>query len=262
MYMEHPDVTVPKNPDAPIWRYIDFPKFVDMLERRALHFAQMSSLGDPFEGMPSEGTLERMRATDENLRTGAIARGRVSADEWMSNLGSSYEAFRLSTYLNCWHLNDYESMAMWRLYSKEGIALRSSFRRLTESVRDVPEQITAGLVVYRDRRDRTVPEFPGDPFEAGFRKGMSYDYEREVRATVLFDARPAGQTEYSYEEAERIQPKGLYITPVDLDVLIDAVYVAPARPLWFRELVEKVMRTYGLAKPLENSALDDRPNLT
>jgi hypothetical protein len=264
MYVADSGVVTPENPDTPIWRYIDFAKFVDMLERRALHFTRIDALGDPFEGIPSEATLDQIRELEEQLHQLLIARGvRDANDEWPREpAGRMYQINRLSTYVNCWHMNEYESMAMWRLYSRDGIAIRSSFRMLTESVRDVPQQVTAGNVIYRDRRDRSQPEFPGDIIEAAFRKGMSYQHEQEIRAMILFDARPPGQTAFSYEEAERIQLKGYNFEPVDLDVLIDTVYVAPGRPPWFRDLVGRVMRTYGLDKPLENSALDDRPDLT
>jgi hypothetical protein len=262
MYVEDFRVSGPENLDAPIWRYIDFAKFVDMLERRALHFSQLGALGDPFEGMPSEGTLEFLRYMDERFRELAIACGVVNAHDWPRRpVRQVYQDFRLSTYVNCWHTNDFESMAMWQLYSRDGIAIRSNFRRLTESVRDVPEQITAGRVIYWDHRDPTAVEFPDDVIEVVFRKGMSYEHEREVRAMIFFDARPPGQTAFSYEESEPTQPKGLTI-PVNLDVLIDKVYVAPGRPLWVRELVERVMNTYRPDKPLENSALDYRPDLT
>jgi hypothetical protein len=264
MYVEDSRVTTPENPETPIWRYIDFAKFVDMLERSVLHFAQIDALGDPFEGIPSDATLDQIREMGEQLHQLLIARGvRDTNDEWPREPpGRMYRPHRLSIYVNCWHLNEYESMAMWRLYCRDEIAIRSSFSRLIESVRDVPQQITAGKVVYRDRRDRSQPEFPGDIIEAAFRKGMSYEHEREIRAMILVDARPPGQTAFSYEESDLIQRKGYNFGPVNLDVLIDTVYVAPGRPSWFKELVERVMRTYGLDKPPVSSDLDERPDLT
>jgi hypothetical protein len=262
--MEDFRVTAPENPDAPIWRYIDFAKFVDMLERRALHFSSMNALGDPFEGIPSEATIEENRERSKQAREQAIAAGIVDPNmRWPADdPWSYYRVFRVLTYVSCWHLNEFESMAMWRLYSRDGIVIKSTFQRLTNSLRDIPEQVFAGQVVYRDRRDRSNVEFPGDAITVGFRKGMSYDHEQEIRASFLRDTRPLGKQDSTLEEFERIQKKGINIGPIDLDVLINAIYVAPGRPPWFRELVGKVMTTYGLDKPLENSGLDDRPDLT
>ena len=40
----------PANPDTKIWRYMNFTKFVSMLEHQALWFSRADKLGDPFEG--------------------------------------------------------------------------------------------------------------------------------------------------------------------------------------------------------------------
>jgi hypothetical protein len=37
-------------PHTPLWRYMDFAKFVAMLKDRALYFARADMLGDQFEG--------------------------------------------------------------------------------------------------------------------------------------------------------------------------------------------------------------------
>lgn len=49
MYEEHP-VFNPPSDDAVLWRYMDFTKFVSLLEKSALFFARADKLGDPFEG--------------------------------------------------------------------------------------------------------------------------------------------------------------------------------------------------------------------
>lgn len=40
--------TPPK--DAILWRYMDFVKFISLLETNTLFFARADKLGDPFEG--------------------------------------------------------------------------------------------------------------------------------------------------------------------------------------------------------------------
>lgn len=61
MYKPHAECVPPSKLDIPIWRYVDFAKFVDLLERRQLHFARLDQLGDPFEGAPSDGTVALLR---------------------------------------------------------------------------------------------------------------------------------------------------------------------------------------------------------
>ena len=40
----------PPPADTILWRYMDFTKFVSLLEKRSLFFARADKLGDPFEG--------------------------------------------------------------------------------------------------------------------------------------------------------------------------------------------------------------------
>ena len=49
MFAEHPDLNPPQD-NAVLWRYMDFTKFVSLLDRRALYFSRADKLGDPFEG--------------------------------------------------------------------------------------------------------------------------------------------------------------------------------------------------------------------
>jgi hypothetical protein len=44
-----------------------------------------------------------------------------------------------------------------------------------------------------------------------------------------------------------------------LDQLIDAVFVAPGAPVWFKDLVADVTKGYGLQGVVDASALDARP---
>ena len=59
-------------------------------------------------------------------------------------------------------------------------------------------------------------------------------------------------------DATNPEEEGIW-TPVNLNALIDAIYVAPESAEWFRELVENVARTYGLDKKIIKSALEDEP---
>ena len=38
------------DPQMRLWRYMDFAKFIALLDHRALHFARADHLGDPFDG--------------------------------------------------------------------------------------------------------------------------------------------------------------------------------------------------------------------
>jgi hypothetical protein len=46
---------------------------------------------------------------------------------------------------------------------------------------------------------------------------------------------------------------------VDLNRLIDSVYVPPASPSWFEDLVIQVNRRYDLGKEVKRSSLAEEP---
>ena len=51
---------------------------------------------------------------------------------------------------------------------------------------------------------------------------------------------------------------GKYI-PVDLDVLMEKIYISPTAPKWFNELVKSVVEKYNLEKDVLQSSLSDDP---
>ncbi len=256
MYRPHRECVAPDDPNIPIWRYLDFAKFVDMLERKRLHFARLDQLGDPFEGAPSDGTIALLRAWEERHPVDTVS-GEAS---WRIQARDTFLMNSLLMYVNCWHMNEYESMAMWRLYSREGIAIRSTYQRLLESFLGAEDDVHIGQVFYRDHRNPVQPENPGNTLAPVLRKRMSYEYERELRA--ITDRIPPEWTSgsFPYDAYKDKQPKGVSLD-VNRDTLIERLYVAPGRPAWFKELIVRVTATYRLDKSVETSSLEERPDL-
>jgi hypothetical protein len=50
MYKENELFDTPSN-NSKIWRYLDFTKFIDLLDKSSLFFCRLDKLGDPFEGV-------------------------------------------------------------------------------------------------------------------------------------------------------------------------------------------------------------------
>jgi hypothetical protein len=258
MHQKHRSFRAPTNPHVPTWRYMDFAKFVDLLETRHLWFSRLDKMPDPWEGALSPASLPvierwiRDRHTDVTDEAEVIRR----RDIWAKD---NYTINQLMTYVSCWHMNEHESMAMWNLYSGRGIAVRSTYLRLCQSFGSVTEPEFVGEVDYIDYRTQAIN--PGNTFNAALCKRMSFVHERELRAVV--ERRPPDWTSGrpDHEKYAKSQPPGVSIA-VDLDTLIEGVIVSPGRPGWFGDLVERVMRTYGLRnRTVETSGLDERPDL-
>jgi hypothetical protein len=186
-YTEHP-VFDPPPGDAPLWRYMDFTKFVSLIHTRALYFARADTLGDPFEGAFTRANLA--------FRPYWAEREGLPVD-FFDGLAESRRLMPLALFVNSWHWNEVESAAMWSLYlrSGEGIAIRSTFTNLCDSLQGEDSLVFAGQVRYTDYDSvKDVPSdspehdstlIPEDNALAPFvHKRRSYEHEREVRVVV------------------------------------------------------------------------------
>lgn len=244
MYKEHPVFEKPEKATAKIWRYMDFTKFVSLLDKSALFFSRADKLGDPFEGSFSKANIE--------LRP-QVYKGEIPQETFI-RLGEFVKSLKKFTAINSWYLNEYESAAMWKLYlkSNEGIAIQSSFEKLKDSLKDEAHGIHIGKVKYIDYEKDWVPE--GNSFHPFLHKRKSFEHEQELRAVI----QEIPSKDDKIDLSKPLFDDGIYIS-VDLDVLINRIYLAPTSPKWLRELVKSVTRKYGLDKEVHQSSLDDVP---
>lgn len=251
MYEEHP-IFNPPNDDATLWRYMDFTKFVSLLDTKSLFFARADKLGDPFEGAPPKLNAD-MRAVE------SIELRKQLPDDSASTIiemrSTTDELRRSWTLVNCWHESDYESAAMWRLYSREhdGIAVKTNFKSLADSF-TCSESIFIGKVEYIDYDTECIQE--RNAFAHYLHKRHSFEHEKEVRAITVGD--------FELVKSRRIRvaqgrhETGAYYT-VDISHLIKEVVVAPYADKWFMELVQSVASRYGMTGPVSQSRLSEAP---
>jgi hypothetical protein len=215
-----------------------------MLDQRALFFSRADLLGDRFEGAYSAAN---------------IALRPVVYGEHAELMGEQVEPFRQAlpryTVVNCWHMNEGGSAAMWRLYLKsgEGVAIRSTFQRLTESFSEFEPAVYIGVVKYADYEREWIPE--GYTLYPFVHKRRSFEHEREVRAL---------RQELAYDDDGGIDLTRERFTageavPVRLDPLIERVYIAPGAATWLRDLVASVASRFGLDAEIVQARLDADP---
>ena len=224
---------------------MDFTKFVSLLDKSALFFSRADKLGDPFEGSYSKANIE--------------LRPEVYKDKIPPNALKDFSAFHKAiirfTAINCWHLNEYESAALWGLYlkSNEGIAIQSTYNRLRDSLKDENHNIYIGKVKYIDYKKDWLPE--GNSLYPFVHKMKSFEHERELRAVIQELPSKGGTLDLSKPTFD----EGIDVS-VNLDALIDKIYLAPTSPKWLHELVYSVTAKYGLNKEIHQSILDDVPS--
>ena len=211
--------------ETTLWKYLNFRKFVSLLETDSLYFPSPSQFTDPFEGRVPAALLN-------------VLPTRAMKIEFADMLLTTQTAVAV----DCWHANEYESEAMWKIYSGEkGIAIQTTAGRLLMSLGN-RDSFQLRKVQYIDYHDPGVLETFDVylPFQC---KRKSFEHEREVRV-ITSDVGDGGTGRYCR---------------VDTEQLLQRVFVAPDSEQWFHELVGAVLTRYGISREVQKSSLSDIP---
>ena len=232
---EDPFFIPPSSPRAKLWRYMDFTKFMALLEESSLFFSKAENFEDPYEGAFSKSNRAH--------RSFVLSR---SQTEDSLTVEHSSDRFAIS----CWYAAAHESAAMWNIYAKstDAIAICTNYLRLR---RALPSCIKIGLVKYADYNQQWISEQA--PIHRFMYKRLSFNHENELRAIIdLTD--PAAPINGNIED-------GNFRVELDFNCLITNLYVSPKSRDWFHELVKKVCLRYKLHVQPVRSSLYDGPIL-
>lgn len=260
----------PKIPDDDtlVWRYIDFTQLISILERESLWFNRADLFDDPLEGSISRANVatRELRYEETDIPLPAL-----------ETLSQAIRGHRKTTYLNCWHLNSYESAAMWEQYSTngQGIAIQTTVGDLIDALTDEPgvfisggdipddankinRLIKFGRVRYIDYDRQLIPE--NNLYAPVFHKRLSFSHENEFRAAFsIFGEKVEEQDGVgSIADSSLDVPPGMYID-IDIGKLIDTLYISPTSPEWFLEQVELIKERYEIKCAIQKSSLDEDP---
>lgn len=220
-YTFHPDLRTPPSGTV-LWRYMDFAKFVETLENRALWFARLDQLEDPLEGTHTDAELKGLRKHLEEKRA--------------KQLINLFRSARKETYVNCWRSGPSESLAMWDLYGRGSgiIAIKSTVGKLRKATAAYDKPIYISKTRYVDWNEAHGLD---NVLVACSRKDLSYEHEAEVRAIIMRDS------------PNWLNRRELGIAvAVDVKRLIAEVMVGPRERSWVVRLAERVMTRYGLSQ--------------
>jgi len=220
---------------------MDVTKLISLLRMKSLYFPRADLLGDPWEGAVSHLTI-KMREQIPAQLCGRIPDLRKDLIR--------------QTFVSCWHQNEYESAAMWKLYLKsdEGVAIGTTCDRLSRCFRDgTTYNVFIGAVQYLDYARNLISD--RNVLLPLFIKRCSFSHENEVRAIInpFFQTPPQPDVSPELE-----QPSGLALK-IDVDLLIEYVYVAPGTPDWVMDAVQSILDRFSLNRTVQRSSLSDSP---
>ena len=228
MYLTSPNIKLPEDPDTIVWKYLDLSKFLDLLLSKKLFMSRSDKFEDQYEGTFSEPTFEEIKKLA------------INNPEFLNY----YKTHREKVAISSWHINEYESFAMWQIFTQnsEGLAIQSTIGRLQKALepeKNLKQYI--GQVNYIDYKKEYIPF--DDLFFPFLFKRKSFQYEREVRiiSDVSLQNIPVND--------------GLKIN-VDLNQLIEKIYIHPKSENWYKKLVIELVSKLDLKIEIEKSDLE------
>lgn len=226
MYSEHKAFKTP--PDTcVIWRYMSFAKFAWLIATESLYFSRLDQHSDEQEGLVS---------TDpENIE--------------------HRKYIRFNAYINCWHINNNESDAMWKLYgpSGENIAVKSTVGAVKTSLKD-GNPVCIGKVNYNEG---DIPD--GNLYWPVVFKRKPFQHEEELRLCVSSPGsdNPPNLTKLKKELKllnvnelsdlkllKGIGSKGISVR-VDISELLKKVLICPSAKKYLHEAVDYILKGKG-----------------
>lgn len=245
-HFTHPPETVT------LWRFMDLARFLSLVSTSKLYFARSDCMEDTYESAVPRKVIEGLREKGKELTESMTEKQREKLGDvggmFTNKLFGALKEMRQKAYLSCWYMDEYESAAMWSLYcgKGDGIAIRTDFTRLRDSLASSPDPVFAGVVNYIDYERDGFQE--GEKFtvlSTVMHKRKSFQHEREMR--LVWHSNPA------------IEAVGKNID-VDVPTLIAKVMIAPTARKWFKDVVADSLKAFGYAAiPLEQSSLYDQP---
>lgn len=244
MYIIHPCLILNYPDSEKIWRYMDFTKFVNLLDTESLFFCRADSFKDKWEGTYPKEMIKKFNLNEKSIPSDD--ENKYSWCEWQVKEARSH-------LINCWHVNDHESDAMWKLYSsnRQSIAVQSTIGRLKGCFSKTTEKIWIGAVEYVDYKiwkpnNRVFNVSEPNTLKTFFLKRKGFEHEKEIRAI----------TNIAYNKHK--QEKGILVD-IDLNELVETIIISPISEDWFFNLVEKIIKKYGYNFNLVKSELGMKP---
>jgi hypothetical protein len=229
MYKEDPRFETPDDVSK-IWRYMSYDKFESFIVERILYFCSIDVIKkeDPFEG--SYYACKLLHEVNASV-----------AQNFVNQVNQCGPTIAV----NCWHLSEYDSMAMWKIYSgKKGIAVQTTIQKLKAEFDRYPDSVWIGKISYTDEPIDHPIGWSVDKFMSCMTKRKCYEHEKEVRA-LIWETTEINRTE-----------DGSAIVPIKIDSLLESVFLSPESDDTLMESVLALLVKHGVdIKPIKSKVL-------
>lgn len=259
--------------DAKLYKYMDLEKFLSLIVRNQLCFCNQSALKqiDPYEGAMTKGELIREYFIKEianmTKKSGKFKNIKISSEKEKNTLNIDLNGlydFKIYKddiyYIDCWHINSYESLAMWKVFSnnKNSIAISTTKEKLINSL-NVGEQ-----KVYLKEVEYSYLPSISDSILFGINGVHCKDETLYIDSDILFgfyceNALLRKSKYYEYEQELRLyfeDKENKDITKfinVNLNSMIDEIIISPNCDEWFLNILNNILLKYNLDRKVKFS---------
>lgn len=204
---------------------MDLPRFIYLLESKKLYLPSAERLEDKHEGSIFLSQKEREE--------------KAFAEKGLPQLVPVMSEMRREqlkcTFISCWHHNQTDSHAMWRIYCslKQGVAIRTTYLKLRNQVNEL---YVMGLVNYGNEdplsADRVAPFM---------QKRQAFEYEQEMRIVGNLHSSPDFR-----DKNGNFRPTRQHLDiPIDLVRLVETIYVHPEADELYFQVVKSLVTKYA-----------------
>jgi hypothetical protein len=258
----------PLGDNVAVWRYSQLWKLLSALQTQKLYLALLDELrikfdpyetsvpasthNDPLPLLAGNSAALQLPGPCEFAATRALPER--SGEDASTRISRLRRGLLRCTHVSCWRWGE-ESEAMWRLYcpAEEGIAIRTTFAKLRNSVNDPHTCVSA--VEYFDYKSGQFlrHRYNSDP---AFHKRIAFKHEQEVRVLRHDDA---DWSKASKDEAFRLRAG--HELPWNPEAVIDEIIVHPQSASAYCDTVKRAVADVvpALADKVKRSELVTEP---
>ncbi|OTG79078.1 hypothetical protein B9T31_17425 [Acinetobacter sp. ANC 4558] len=232
-------------PNTKIWRYMDFTKFLDIILNKRLYLRRIDKFNDAYEGYISEQFKKALHQSYSSVeKLGFDARRAKENHLRAQSLLPAY------SYASCWYLDELESREMWKTYGieKNSVAICTTVKHLHDSIIDVGDSYNFYFekIDYEEKK-----EISSNWLEVAFRKNTNFAFEQEFRVLGVMSRGIANLFHPQVNSLPKINdinnPFGIHVW-VDVQSLVQEVYVSPEADVYFKSILEDVLDIAGHGK--------------
>lgn len=160
----------PPDDNQIIWRYMDIPSFLSFIITENLPFVRTDLMEDK-----SEGNLP--------VKIREILKNKFAEQNTLLSILNHFKQNKFRTYINCWCIEKYQMLHMWKIYSKiNGIAIETTYGKLKEAI-DTDEFIFATEINYINFQEELV-NLQSNSLTPFTIKREEYKSEQEIRLLI------------------------------------------------------------------------------